>query len=134
AHLRVLALLTAEDRFLAGLVTDGRPELRGADRVYGMYLNTLPFPADRTARTWRDLVRRTFARELEVWPHRRFPLPEMQRQGAAGGRAGRLVEVLFNYLDFHQVDTQLVDVEASLGAGSTEFGLVVTTLGGNLSL
>ncbi|HKS98510.1 MAG TPA: amino acid adenylation domain-containing protein, partial [Rugosimonospora sp.] len=130
AHLRVLAMLTPEPRFLAGLVTDGRPELAGADRVYGMYLNTLPFPVERTARTWRELVRQTFARELDVWPHRRFPLPEMQRQ--AGGR--RLVEVLFNYLDFHQVDTDVVDVEASLGAGTTEFGLVVTTLGGNLSL
>ncbi|MFJ9178092.1 amino acid adenylation domain-containing protein [Streptomyces sp. NPDC102360] len=130
AHLKVLSQLTAAEHFHAGLVSDTRPEAAGADRVLGMYVNTLPFGYDRGAATWRELVRQVFDREVALWPHRQFPLPELQRQ--AGGH--RLVDVVFNYQDFHQVDTDLVDVTAGVGAGGIEFGLAVTTLAGHLNV
>ncbi|WP_279505974.1 non-ribosomal peptide synthetase [Actinomadura sp. KC06] len=130
AHLKVLSMLTGEESFFTGLVCSARPEALGADRVYGMYLNTLPFVHERGARTWRDLVERTFAREAEVWPHRRFPMPEIQR--LAGG--DRLVDVRFSYQDFHQVDTEVVDVESSQGEGATEFALAVAAVSGYLVL
>ena len=68
-----MSQLTEEEYFHAGLVCDSRPEAPGADRVQGMYLNTLPFAADRTARTWHELVEQVFAREVELWSHRRYP-------------------------------------------------------------
>ncbi|MFF7279700.1 non-ribosomal peptide synthase/polyketide synthase [Streptomyces griseorubiginosus] len=130
AHLKVMSQLTAEESFFTGLVTDTRPEAAGADRVYGMYVNTVPFAVDRTARTWRELVRQVFDQEVALWPHRQYPMPEMQRQ--ASGR--RLVDVVFNYQDFRMVDTDLVDVESGMGSGGIEFGLAVTTLAGHLNL
>ncbi|WP_326760221.1 amino acid adenylation domain-containing protein [Streptomyces phaeochromogenes] len=132
AHLKVMSQLTDEEAFHTGLVCDARPEALGADRVLGMYLNTLPFAVDRGARTWRELVQQVFAREVELWPHRRHPLPEIQR-GAAGGR--RLVDVMFNYLNFTgAVDTGVVDTGAGLGAGAMEFPLAVTTAAEGLVL
>ncbi|MFE9564782.1 amino acid adenylation domain-containing protein, partial [Streptomyces sp. NPDC006487] len=130
AHLKVMSQLTVEESFFTGLVCDTRPEAAGADRVYGMYVNTVPFAVDRTARTWRELVRQVFAQEVALWPHRQFPLPAMQRQ--SGGR--RLVDVVFNYQDFRMVDTDLVDVESGVGSGGIEFALAVTTLAGHLNL
>ncbi|MEU5996167.1 condensation domain-containing protein, partial [Spirillospora sp. NPDC047418] len=130
AHLKVLSMVTGEESFFTGLVCSARPEALGADRVYGMYLNTLPFAYERGARTWRELVERTFAREVEVWPRRRFPMPEIQR--LAGG--DRLVDVRFSYQDFHQVDTEVVDVESSQGEGATEFALAVAAVSGYLVL
>ncbi|MGV9450285.1 amino acid adenylation domain-containing protein [Streptomyces sp. NPDC003635] len=132
AHLKVLGALTGDRSFTTGLVCDARPEAVGADRVHGMYLNTVPFAHDRRRAdgSWRDLVRSAFDREVELWPHRRFPMPEMQRM--AGG--GRLVTVSFNYLDFRQVDQELVDVAPTLAEGGTEFDLAVTTLAGHLGL
>ncbi|MFI8835437.1 non-ribosomal peptide synthase/polyketide synthase [Streptomyces afghaniensis] len=131
AHLKVMSQLTDEDAFHTGLVCDARPEALGADRVPGMYLNTLPFAVDRGARTWRELVQQVFAREVELWPHRRHPLPEIQRQA----RGGRLLDVMFNYLNFTgAVDTDVVDVDAGLGAGSMEFSLAVTTAAEGLVL
>ncbi|WP_051450882.1 non-ribosomal peptide synthetase [Actinospica robiniae] len=129
-HLKVLSQLTEQESFSAGLVCDARPEVLGADRVYGMHLNTLPFGHDRGARTWRDLVRQVFAREVELWPHRRFPLPAVQRE------AGResLIDVIFTYLDFHIVDTEQVDSDETISDSPTEFGLSVTTIGGYLGL
>ncbi|MEU1251648.1 condensation domain-containing protein, partial [Micromonospora arida] len=43
AHLKVMSQLTDERRFYTGLVCDARPEVRGAERVHGMYINVLPF-------------------------------------------------------------------------------------------
>ncbi|MFE4977980.1 AMP-binding protein, partial [Kitasatospora sp. NPDC056651] len=130
AHLTVMGRLTDEPAFCTGLVCDARPEAVGADRVPGMYLNTLPFGFERGARSWRELVRSVFEREVELWPHRRFPMPEVQRLAGAG----RLLNVSFNYLDFPQVDRELVDVGAVLADGNTEFDLAVTTIAGHVGL
>ncbi|HVQ95878.1 MAG TPA: amino acid adenylation domain-containing protein, partial [Mycobacteriales bacterium] len=130
AHLKVLGQLTPEPSFLTGVVSDSRPEVAGAERMYGMYLNTLPFPAERAAGTWTQLVERVFAREVELWQHRRFPLPAIQRLAGTG----RLLDVLFTFQDFHQLDTDAVDVEASQSSSANEFALSITTVPGHLVL
>lgn len=131
AHMYVLGRLTPEESVHSGIVCDGRPELPGFDRVSGMYLNSVPVPHPKGARTWRELVRQTFDSEIEMWPHRHYPMPAMPR--LAGG--GRPVHVLFHYLDFHQVDTTLIDVDACIDDSPNEFSLVVgTPIKGNLSI
>ncbi|WP_030327424.1 condensation domain-containing protein, partial [Streptomyces sp. NRRL B-3229] len=97
AHLKVLGMLTAEDAFHTGVVYHGRLEAPGADRVLGMHLNTLPFPSVKGAGTWRELVEEVYRQETEIWSHRRYPLPAIQR--AAGGSGGDLLSILFEYLD-----------------------------------
>ena len=124
AHLYVLSRLTPEDAFHSGIVCDARPELPGFERVSGMYLNSVPFPHRRGAATWRELVEDTFATEIAMWPHRHFPSPAMPQLAGGGGRP---VDVLFHYLDFHQVDTSLVQVDACIDDSPNEFKLVVGT-------
>ncbi|MEY9875806.1 amino acid adenylation domain-containing protein [Streptacidiphilus sp. MAP12-33] len=131
AHSKVLSLLTPASAFRGGMVADARPERAGAERVSGMYLNSVPFPYRRAASTWGELAREVFTREIELWPHRRFPMPAMRRPG--GER--HLIDVLFHYLDFHQVDTELIDIMASRDDSPNEFRLVVgTPVRGHLSL
>jgi amino acid adenylation domain-containing protein len=127
AYMKVLSRLTDEPAFHAGLVCDARPERIGADRVYGMYLNTIPFAVDRGARTWRELLLRVFEREVDFWPYRGFPLPEINRL-APGGR--RLVSVLFNYQDFNQVDADLLGDLAGEDDSPTEFPLSISSRAG----
>ncbi|GAA1311361.1 non-ribosomal peptide synthetase [Saccharothrix xinjiangensis] len=122
AYGKVLGALTEQDSFHSGLVCHVRPEVEGADRVCGMYLNTVPLPVARPTGSWRDLVREVFAREAELWPHRRFPLPEIQREA---GVPGRLVDTLFSYLDFRALDDRDVDTRSEGGGGATEFALAV---------
>ncbi|MER7109337.1 amino acid adenylation domain-containing protein [Streptomyces sp. NPDC000229] len=123
AHSKVLSMLTRQDAFRGGMVIDARPEVRGADRVSGMYLNSVPFPYERGARTWGELARQVFEAEVGLWPHRRFPMPAMREEG--GER--HLVDVLFHYLDFHQVDADLVDSAVTRDVSPNEFPLVVGT-------
>ncbi|MDH6580881.1 condensation domain-containing protein, partial [Kitasatospora sp. MAP5-34] len=132
AHLKVMSALTTEDAFHVGLVCHGRLEVPGAEKVLGMHLNTLPMPFKRSAtpRTWVGLVKQAFERETEIWGHRRYPLPSVQR--AAG--AERLITVLFDYLDFHQMDNDRVDVQAEYHAAPNEFALNVSAIGGYVHL
>ncbi|MFF7505431.1 condensation domain-containing protein, partial [Streptomyces lavendulae] len=131
AHLKVMSQLTEETAFHTGLVCDTRPELPGADRVYGLHLNTVPFPfnAGRSA-TWGELVAQVFDQETELWPHRRYPLPAIQRD--AGGT--RLLDVYFNYQDFSKVDGDEVDELGDIDEVPTEFPLMVATRSGYIVL
>ncbi|GAA3465216.1 non-ribosomal peptide synthetase [Saccharothrix longispora] len=129
AYAKVLSQLTDEPAFHAGLVCDARPERTGADRVYGMYLNTVPFAVDRGARTWRDLLIQVFEREVEFWPYRGFPLPEINRLTRGHGR---LVTVLFNYQDFNQVESRLVGDLAGEDDSPTEFPLSISSRAGHV--
>ncbi|MFF0161140.1 amino acid adenylation domain-containing protein [Streptomyces sp. NPDC005263] len=131
AHLKVMSRLTQEDAFHTGLVADARPEVLGADRVLGMYLNTLPFAYDRSARTWHELVQQVFDREVEVWPHRRYPMAAIQRD-APGVR--RQIDVIFNYHDLRIFNSEQIDAGSSIGRTTTEFALSVATGGEGLNL
>jgi len=90
--------------------TSSLPETPGGDQVRGMFLNLVPFAAPAPGATWRDLVRATFAEEVALWPHRRYPAPAIQRDA---GDDEPLIEVLFNYLDFHVLDRDSVDIAAT---------------------
>lgn len=123
AHLTVMSTLTEQSEFYTGLVCDTRPEIYGAERMPGLFLNTVPFRFQHGATTWRELVRTVFDTEIALWPHRRYPMYAMQREHWPGGR---LIDVLFNYLDFHSVDTDLVDFNASVDDSPNEFRLAAT--------
>ncbi|MFG2298919.1 amino acid adenylation domain-containing protein [Streptomyces sp. NPDC048603] len=85
-----------------GLVTNGRPELAGADRMRGLFLNSVPFGIRRPGpgQSWLDLVRTVFAAEQDLMPHRRVPLA---RIGQLRPDEPGLVDVLFNYINFHRL-------------------------------
>ncbi|MGW7417299.1 amino acid adenylation domain-containing protein, partial [Streptomyces sp. NPDC054863] len=129
AFVKVVGQLTDEPAYHAGLVTHSRLEASGADRLFGTFLNTLPFPADRSARTWRELLRQVSDREIEAWPHRHFPMPGIQQPGA-----GRLVDIFFSYLDFHRMDSDEAEDGWGFNDAPNEFALTVTALQGVLSL
>ncbi|WP_345983919.1 amino acid adenylation domain-containing protein [Streptomyces sp. DSS69] len=131
AHLTLLGLISGQRRFFAGAVCNGRPELPDGDEVRGMYLNTVPFAVDLEAPSWEELLRAVFAEEAAVWPHRRYPLPAMQREWGAGVP---LVDVIFGYLDFHVLDQSGSAPEAVTDSSPNEFTFDVWTFPGELRM
>ncbi|MCD9194675.1 non-ribosomal peptide synthetase [Streptomyces albireticuli] len=85
--------------FVTGLVTHGRPELPGAERIAGLFLNTMPVRADLSDLTWLETVRALFAQEQESHPHRRYPLSAIQNDEGTDF----VLESAFNYVHFHQL-------------------------------
>ncbi|MFF7628021.1 amino acid adenylation domain-containing protein [Streptomyces cyaneofuscatus] len=130
AHLAVMSMITPDQAFSTGLVCDTRPEAEGADRVPGLYVNTVPFPFRRGARTWRQLVEQVRDTEVEMWPHRRYPLGEIQE----GSRHARMVDVAFVYLDFHVLDWNLIDDDAVVDESPNEFRLMAVAQTGRLTV
>jgi amino acid adenylation domain-containing protein len=131
AHLKALSIATGRRRFFSGLLCNGRPERPRGDEVFGMFLNTVPFAADTSPRTWRDLVRAVFAEEARLWPHRRYPLPSLQREW---GNGRPLLTVGFSYLDFHVLDGRAESVEMIDDFSPSSVGLDVWTFPGTLRL
>lgn len=131
AHVKVMSLVSDQRRFHTGLAVNGRPEITGGDLVRGNFLNIVPFSVDVAAPTWRALVRAVHAEETALWPHRRYPAPAMAREWNPGRP---LIEVLFNYLDFHNLDTALIDQPATRDHSPTELALVVSTVPGTVVL
>lgn len=99
AHCAVLRQLTGQVDVCTGLVTNGRPETDGGDRVLGLFLNTVPFRLRTPSRTWGELVAQVFATESALSPHRRYPLAQMLRDRRTPGQ--RPFDVAFDYRDFH---------------------------------
>ncbi|CAG0936132.1 partial microcystin synthetase protein McyA, partial [Thermoflexales bacterium] len=97
AHLRVLSLISSRSDIVTGLVSNGRLEGTGGDRILGLFLNTLPLRLQLSAATWMELIRATFATERELLPFRLYPLAEIQK--LHGGQP--LFETAFNFVHFH---------------------------------
>ncbi|MGW4350141.1 amino acid adenylation domain-containing protein [Streptomyces sp. NPDC004690] len=129
AHLKALSTISGSHRFHSGLVCNGRLETDGGELVRGMHLNTLPLGVELTGATWSELAGQVFTAEVEAWPHRRFPLPEMQR---AWGEGTPLVDVAFTYLDFHVLDSRQIDSGKVVDVSPNEFALDVWTFPGVL--
>jgi amino acid adenylation domain-containing protein/FkbM family methyltransferase len=118
---QLMRTFTDDDDYFTGLVQNGRPELPDADRVLGLFLNTVPFGFRSTATTWADLVRAAFDAEQAALPHRRFPFAELQRRHGDGAA---LAEVVFNYVHFHVLGDGITQDDD--GLARTNFPLTVT--------
>jgi amino acid adenylation domain-containing protein len=104
AHLKVMSIISGQTDILTGMVSVGRPEETDGERVLGLFFNTLPFRLKLPAgAAWIDLIRETFAAEIEILPYRNYPTAMLQKQW--GHKP--LFETIFNYLHFHVIDDLL---------------------------
>ncbi|WP_055591616.1 amino acid adenylation domain-containing protein [Streptomyces hirsutus] len=98
AHALTLAMLAGTRDVTTGLITHGRPELAGAERIAGLFLNTVPVRLDTARDSWLDVAREGFRQEREDHPHRRYPLSAIQED-----HGGPVLDTAFNYVHFHQL-------------------------------
>ncbi|MBM7775495.1 amino acid adenylation domain-containing protein [Actinokineospora baliensis] len=95
----VWALARCADRVedvVTGVVVNGRPDGHGADRLVGLFLNTVPLRVPTVVDGWGELARACHAAEQALVPHRFYPLSEIER---ALGRPP--FDVSFNFTHFH---------------------------------
>ncbi|MFE0042685.1 amino acid adenylation domain-containing protein [Streptomyces albireticuli] len=97
-HCLTLAVFAGTHDVTTGLVTHGRPELAHAERVAGLFLNTVPLRLDTGRVSLLDVVREAFRQEQEGHAHRRYPLSAVQE-----GHGGPVLDTAFNYVRFHQL-------------------------------
>ncbi|MFE0040226.1 amino acid adenylation domain-containing protein [Streptomyces sp. NPDC059015] len=98
AHALTLAALAGTRDVTTGLITHGRPELAGAERTAGLFLNTVPVRLDTARDSWLEVAREGFRQERDGHPHRRYPLSAVQED-----HGGPVLDTAFNYVHFHQL-------------------------------
>ncbi len=98
AHVKVLGEMADEPVVMTGYEHSGRPERPGAQSALGLYLNTLPLRVDLGEDTWAGLIRRVYRAELDLLPHRRYPMARMKQDL---GTQRELFETTFNYTHFY---------------------------------
>ncbi|MFI9009058.1 amino acid adenylation domain-containing protein [Actinosynnema sp. NPDC053489] len=98
AHCLTLHLFARTDTVVTGVVAHGRPDLPEADRMVGLFLNTVPVRVDVPGRSRLDVARELFRQERDGHGHRRFPLSAIQQ--AHGG----VLQTAFNYVDLHVLE------------------------------
>ncbi|HEX8092836.1 amino acid adenylation domain-containing protein, partial [Jatrophihabitans sp.] len=101
AHMKVLGLVSGRSEVTTGYEHSGRPELPGAETTLGLHLNSLPFRIDLGSgaeQSWADLIRQVYRAELDLLPHRRYPMAKM-KQDLGTQRA--LFDTTFNFTHFY---------------------------------
>ncbi|MDH0645349.1 amino acid adenylation domain-containing protein [Pseudomonas sp. GD03858] len=124
AHLKVLSELAADDDVLVGYEHSGRPEVEGATRAIGLFLNTLPLRVKIAEGSWAQLIQQVYNAETDLLPHRRYPMAQIKQDM---GTQQALFETAFNYTHFYLLkdleslpEFDLLDVRAN---SETEFVL-----------
>ncbi|MFD5516989.1 amino acid adenylation domain-containing protein [Streptomyces sp. NPDC127066] len=102
AHTLTLAMLAGTRDVTTGLITHGRPELAGAERTAGLFLNTVPVRLDTARDTWLEVAHESLRQEQDGHPHRRYPLSAVQED-----HGGPVLDTAFNYVHFHQLSPVL---------------------------
>jgi amino acid adenylation domain-containing protein/non-ribosomal peptide synthase protein (TIGR01720 family) len=97
AHVWIVGRIRGTRDVVTGLVTNGRPEALDADRVLGMFLNTVPLRTSLAGGSWVDLARNVFETERAILPFRRYPLPDIQREA----NSTEFFNTSFNYTNFY---------------------------------
>src|SRR5262249_29847277 len=75
------------------------PDHGDAARLCGLFLNTVPLRVRLRPGSWLDLARQAFRAELDLMPHRRYPLARLQEEHGPGP----LFETTFNFTHFHVI-------------------------------
>jgi amino acid adenylation domain-containing protein len=128
AHCLMLRVLSGSSDVTTGLFTHGRPEVAGAERTAGLFLNTMPVRLAGVQDSWLGEVRELVRLERAAYPYRRYPLSAVQDD--RGGDT--VLETAFNYVNLHVLDAVLDAPEIELldlrAAEETNFALIVHTV------
>jgi amino acid adenylation domain-containing protein len=95
-YLTLVSMLVGSDDVVATVMTQGRPEVPGADKVIGVFLNALPVRMSLSGRRWADLIAQTDRELREQHAFRHYPLAEIQRLTRLDYSAA-----MFNYSNWH---------------------------------
>ncbi|MGI5532582.1 amino acid adenylation domain-containing protein [Streptomyces syringium] len=141
AHCLTLRLFGGLEEFTTGLITHGRPEREDAERMAGLFLNTLPVrvgvPRAGAPGSWLEVVRELFRQERAAHAHRRYPLSAIQED-----HGGPVLHTAFNYVHFHVLAQVLslpgLRLESFTTWEETDFQLLVNAftdpVGGRMGL
>jgi hypothetical protein len=95
-YLALVARLDGGESILGSVVVHGRPELAGAEKTIGLFLNLLPIHVKVRGRTWAEFILQVDERLQELQQHRHYPLARIEAELNLDFSTS-----LFNFVNFH---------------------------------
>jgi natural product biosynthesis luciferase-like monooxygenase protein len=116
ACIYVLKMLSQQDDFVVGVVSNNRPAIEDGDKVLGCFLNTLPLKLQfdkLNDMTWLEYFRYIEAQILELKIRDRSTLLEITKiTGQRSGSENPFFDVIFNHVDFQNVYKELTGAKS----------------------
>jgi amino acid adenylation domain-containing protein len=100
AHVKVLGAISGRTEVVTGYEHSGRPELPDAEAALGLFLNTVPLRIELVDGSWEQLIRDVYQAELDLLPHRRYPMAQMKQDL---GTQRPFFETTFNFTHFYMM-------------------------------
>ncbi|GIG41204.1 non-ribosomal peptide synthetase [Cellulomonas phragmiteti] len=122
-HAKVVGDLTSTSEPVTGVVGHARPATADADRVVGVFLNTLPVRVPLADTSWLEVAARLAAGEADATPHRAYPYPAIAADLPDLG-----IDTYVNLMDFHQGWESVPGIESGFGVAETDFALTANFL------
>lgn len=117
AFVYVLNMLTLEDDFVVGVVSNNRPPIEDGDKVIGCFLNTLPLRLnfkELNKLTWMEYFSYIEDQMLELKTRDRSTLLQITKvTGQRDGLENPYFDVLFNQIDFVNVYKNMYSIDKS---------------------
>ena len=109
AHVLAVAVASGQNDVLTGVIANARPETADADRLIGVFLNTLPLHVQTHDRSVSELFAELRKWDARVVPHRYVPFGILERDLRGDIHLGDLPTYV-NFMDFRRADYQDVPV------------------------
>ncbi|MFH6945171.1 MupA/Atu3671 family FMN-dependent luciferase-like monooxygenase [Flavobacterium sp. FlaQc-50] len=105
AYVYALSMLTIEEDFVVGLISNNRPVKEDGEKILGCFLNSIPVKMDFKdfkGATWLEYLKGIEAQITELKTKGRSTLYEISKiTGERVGTENPFFDVIFNYIDFH---------------------------------
>nr|WP_281282192.1 non-ribosomal peptide synthetase [Aliikangiella marina] len=95
-YLTFLGLLNGSDEIAAPIISQGRPEIKGGDKMIGVFLNALPLSINYENRSWKEIIEIVDKKLRSQHEFRHYPIAEIQRATGLDFSAA-----LFTYTNWH---------------------------------
>lgn len=104
AYIYILKILSGQNDFVVGFLTNNRTVHENGDKVLGCYLNTVPVRVKIPyGISWRQFQRQIDSRLLEIKKHERMPLFEISQIIGEKTSSNIFFDTLYNYMDFSMI-------------------------------
>ncbi|WP_158287213.1 non-ribosomal peptide synthetase [Mesobacillus foraminis] len=103
AYLFMMRMVTYDNDLTIGLVENGRPVGKDAEKALGCFLNTIPFRLKvADSGTWQSLLEKVHRKHVDLKDKGRFPFRKIvELVGRADASENPIFDAVFNFVDFH---------------------------------
>lgn len=102
AYAYASSMLSYDNDFVVGIVNHNRPVCEDGDKLFGCFLNTVPFRVRFKPRSWKEYFEYINDKLNELKSYERYTLSDILNLVGHNPSEGDFINTFYNYIDFSQ--------------------------------